>query len=228
MGLSVREAFRDIIRDMGQTIIVHNNWNTPQVEVFEVRGLKNTKKSGGGTVFQFAEQVEGIIPSSVLQVKGARDLWKVEDTEDHVTGETLIYFEARVVKMNQEGKEVGRGSAAKNVINIGGNVQGGLQVGTHHSMQNVAVSSNEGLEKIFSKMFAAIQDSNLGKYDKEDAVHSLQQVQALTKEEKTPDVIERAKKKLELFQSVIKTGTELGNIVLPYVPMIADFFSKQS
>jgi hypothetical protein len=116
------------------------------------------------------------------------------------------------------------GYMSKTTINIGGDVTGGIQVDTSHSQQNIIISNNDSIDKIIGQIIDAVKASSLTDYDKDEAVHDLQQLQKLSKQEKTPDVIDRAKKKLELFQSAVKAGTDLGAIISPYLPLIAQWF----
>ena len=115
---------------------------------------------------------------------------------------------------------------SKTTINIGGNVTGGIQADTSHSQQNINISNNDSIDKIIGQIIDLVKVSSLNDYDKEEAVHNLQQLHKLSQHEKTPDVIDRAIKKLEIFQSAVKTGTELGSIIAPYLPVVAQWFIK--
>jgi len=111
-----------------------------------------------------------------------------------------------------------------NVLHIEGDANGPIQVGGSSNIQNVSYSSNDAVGEALVKIIEAVKTSQLGSFDKEDVLHSLQQLQKLSQQEKTPDVIKRAKEKLDVVQSVIKVGTDLGNLVLPYLPVITNYF----
>jgi hypothetical protein len=77
MGIGIGDAFREsfeaLLEIQGQTIIIHENFNTPEASSYEVRGLKNTEgKNSKQVVFQFLDQLD-IQVGNVLQVKGSRD-----------------------------------------------------------------------------------------------------------------------------------------------------------
>jgi hypothetical protein len=113
-----------------------------------------------------------------------------------------------------------------NILNVGGDAKGPIQVGGSNNTQNVSYSSNDAIGEVLVKVIEAVRTSQLNSLDKDDVMHSLQQLQKLSQQEKTPDVIKRAKEKLDVVQSAIKVGTDLGNIVLPYLPMIAGYFNS--
>ncbi len=111
-----------------------------------------------------------------------------------------------------------------NILHIGGDAKGPIQLGGSNNTQNVSYSSNDAIGEVLTKAIEAVRTSQLNSLDKDDVLHSLQQLQKLSQQEKTPDVIKRAKEKLDVVQSVIKVGTDLGNLVLPYLPVIANYF----
>lgn len=104
IGEAQREGFEAIVEVMGQTIIVHEKFNTSEMNSYEVRGLKNTEgKSSKQIIFQFPDQLD-ISIGAVLQIKGSRDYWRVTDTEDIVEDEVFINFEVHVEKINFSGQ----------------------------------------------------------------------------------------------------------------------------
>jgi hypothetical protein len=112
-----------------------------------------------------------------------------------------------------------------NIVHIGGNAQG-LQVGGSHNIQSVTISKNDPLDGIISDIIEEIKSSSLAQDDKNEAIDSLQQIQRLSQLEKAPDVVKRAKEKLDVVQSIIKTGTELESILAPYLLVIANYFAS--
>jgi hypothetical protein len=103
---------------------------------------------------------------------------------------------------------------------------GAVQTGGQNNTQNVSFSKNDPIDNIVAQIIEALKASQLPPLDKKEAIHNIEMVQELAKVEKTPDIIKRAKEKLELTQSVIKTGTDLGSLVLPYLSTIAQFFTQ--
>lgn len=114
-------------------------------------------------------------------------------------------------------------SRQSNVVNVH-TVHGGLQVGGHHNVQNVSYSSNDAVSEALLKIIEAIKVSPLDEHDKADALHNLQQLQKISQQEKTPGLIERAKKYFDFAQSGIKAGTEIAKVTAQYWPVIAHHF----
>ena len=125
-----------------------------------------------------------------------------------------------VKKIHQQGEDLSPPTQPINTVHIEGSVQGGVQVGTIHSSQNITIRNNAEIDDILSKMIEAIQGSALDKYDQQDAVHNLKQIQDLSKEEKTSGIVEKVKSKLETVQSITKSTTELATTLMPYYPAI--------
>src|SRR5438046_5298630 len=104
VGRAMKSGFEAAVRITGQTIVIHQNTNSPEATSLEAKGLKNTaSKRSSQVVFQFTEQLD-IPDGAVLQVKGSRDYWRVTDTEDIVHDDTFVNFEVRVEKVNIAGQ----------------------------------------------------------------------------------------------------------------------------
>lgn len=220
IGNAKKNAFKAILRIKGQTIIVYKNGINDLVNQVEVRGIKDSDEGHSEVIFQFPEAVGEIAAGAVLQVKGSKDFWLVKDTEDQIIGDVFVSLDVKVKKINQQGEEVSPHIQSSNTVHIGGNVQGGIQVGTIHSSQTITIKNNAEVDDILAKMIDAIQGSALDKYDQQDAVHNLKQIQALAKEEKTPNIVEKIKNKLETVQAITKSTTELATTLMPYYPAI--------
>ena len=133
VGNSFRKGFEMLVRQMGDNVVIFRNHGTPTETQQRVRGLKNTKtKRGGGDVFQFLDKLD-IRPDDIIQIEGARDLWRVTDCHDDVINGTFQHFEVDVVRHLSAGgfAPPSRPSFA-NTVNVHGNVTGALQVGTQH------------------------------------------------------------------------------------------------
>lgn len=138
------QAFEAIMAIKGQTIIVHENFNTLEVTSHEVKGLKATAgKNSSQVIFQFPEALE-IPVNAVLQVKGGRDYWRVTDTEDIVEEDVFIKFEARVEKINLAGQPTrpsARGATTyKTEINLSNSTIGILNTGEIEDVEAISVN----------------------------------------------------------------------------------------
>lgn len=111
-----------------------------------------------------------------------------------------------------------------NIVHIGGNANGPIQVGGSHNTQKVSYSSNDAVSEALLKIIEAVKVSQLDEHDRDDALHNLQQLQKLSQQEKTPGLLERAKKYFDFAQSGIKAGTEIAKVTAQYWPVIAHHF----
>jgi len=219
--LDAKGIFRHFFTQHGQTIIVHNNWNNDDVASFEVRALKN-RKDTKEIVFQFAERVD-VKPGSVLQIKGSQDFWRVTDTEDHVMYEEFVYFEAYVEKVDELGKVLRSSAKGQAVFNAP--VHGGVQVGGHQNVQNISVSSGSSMDEVVAKLVELVKSSSLSALDKEDVIEAAERLPQLAAKDKSPEVIERAKSRLELIKSTLETSKELGTVAAPILTWLYKYFS---
>lgn len=116
-----------------------------------------------------------------------------------------------------------------NIINnyhnyIGGSVTG-FQQGGQGNTQNIQINEHTDFDKAISKLVELIKSSSLSLLDKEEIVRDVERVQQLALKEKTPDVIERAQKKVELVKTSLET-TELALKAAPYLATILQFFTN--
>lgn len=107
IGTAFREAFMASLELLGQTILIHNYFNSAEQQDFEVRGMGPSNRKGQEASFSFPEPIE-IAVGSVLQLKGGRDYWRVVDTEDSVQDDLYISFDVRVEKIDAAGHPIQR------------------------------------------------------------------------------------------------------------------------
>ena len=212
-----------MLRSVGCTVIIYNNWDTPDQRQFEEKALQNTKQSTSQKVFQF-ESMINVAVGSVIQIKGSNDLWRVVDTEDNFVGGEFFCFEAFVVKIDKQGKETRPSLDAR--VHIGGSVIGALQVGGEGNVQNISIVISPKFDDAVSNLLKIVSDSSLPNLEKEDAIEAIQRLPQLANLEKSPTVIERAKQRLDLVKSTIETGTTLAPIALPYLQYLYQWFSQ--
>jgi hypothetical protein len=95
-GLIFKQGFDMLLAHHGGNVLIHKGWGTPNQKTQKVRAIKNSEKDRPNDVmFQFPKQMD-IQVGDVIQQEGARDLWEVVDTEDHVHLGIYVHFEAKV------------------------------------------------------------------------------------------------------------------------------------
>lgn len=222
-GDDFREITDEYLNEFGQIVIVYNDWDYDKSPSFEATAYDETMgEKPGCAIFCFGE-AQDIRTGAVIQVKGARDLWRVVDTKDSIMSGVYLKYEAHAVKISETGKEVYPSSHNSAVFH--GPVTGGVQVGGQHNIQNVSINVNPKFDEAISSLMKLInEDIKLDKYQKEDAIEALKKLPDLAKEEQTEGVIKRAKDKLEIVQSIISVSKDLALVAAPYLPAIAEHF----
>jgi hypothetical protein len=206
----------------GCTIIVHKAWGTPEHSSFEVRGLKNSEKNRPQKViFQFPESID-VQVGDFLQQKGARDMWRVVEVEDELQDDVYILFEARVEKATGNGAELTRQSRPSVVIQ--GHVYGGVQIDSPNANQHVSVQLLQVDENI-RKLRELMQNMSVDELEREDGLAALERISQLARKPKTPDVIKKAKEKLELVKAMFDLAKDVGTVAAPYITLLANAFT---
>ena len=173
IGEAHREGFEAIMEVMGQTIIVHENFNTSEMNSYEVKGLKNTEgKNSKQVIFQFPDQLD-IPVGAVLQVKGSRDYWKVKDTEDIVEDEIFINFEVHVEKINVTGQPTRPPRSLGDTYNLHG-THSRVNISSTDNSLNI---SNQNTENIFADMRQVIQTQIQNEKEKTEILNKLNELE---------------------------------------------------
>jgi hypothetical protein len=206
IGHAMQHAIKTMIQIQGQTIIVHQNINTPEATSFEVRGLKNTaSKHSTQVVFQFTEALD--IPiGAVLQVKGSRDYWKVTDTEDIVHDDTFVNFEVRVQKVNIAGQPTRPAWKPGDTYNL---------QGTHarvniHSQDNSVNVSHQTTENVFADMRQIIQNQISDDNERDQILKRLNELEA---SKGTTGFIEK-------YRAFIASAANHVTLIAPFIPLL--------
>ena len=220
VGHELKDANQELIDELGKTVNVYTDYQRDSLPSFEARSLQHTERGSGD--FRFLERYD-IKKGSILQVKGARDLWKVIDTEDEVQDEVYVDFKVYVEKIDEQGNQIHVNNEGRLIINAP--VQGGIQVGGSHNVQNVSININPKFDEAINTLRQLItNDKDLSEYQKEDAVEALQKLPELAKKEQSEETLKRAKDKLEIAKSVISISKDLAVVAGPYLLGIAKHF----
>jgi hypothetical protein len=118
-GKTHQSAFKTLLKHTGQTVVIHNNFNTPQATCSQARGIKNKGDRSSKIIFQFPDALM-LSPGAVLQLEGSRDYWKVIDTEDIVIDGILIHFDVHVEKIDLTGQPSRPSSPHGSTFNVSG------------------------------------------------------------------------------------------------------------
>ncbi len=196
---------------MGQTIIVHENFNTSGAIYFEVEGLKNTEgKNSRQVIFQFPEPVE-ISVGFVLQVKGSRDYWRVTDTEDVVEGGVFINFEARVEKINLAGQPTRSVLKGGNTYNLHG-THSRVNIQSHDNSVNI---SHQSTENVFADMRQVIQNQIQSEVEKTEILKNLEELEAA---KGTTNFVQK-------YQNFIASAANHISLLSPFIPTLTQMLS---
>jgi len=171
-------------------------------------------KTGGGHVYQFPQRYD-IAEGDMIQQKGSRDVWLVTDAHDFMDGDDFIYFEADVERASRTGAARPKPGFG-HTVNIGGNVLGGLQVGTHRSTQTTNVSINQQIATPLNQLSEAVRGSDLDQLDKEELLHEIARVEDLAKrgdEKATSKAMER----LNVIEKGVAISERFATLAVPLI-----------
>ena len=221
-GEALKNVFEDVYLDQfGSDVVIYQNWNTPDMTSFETRGRKQQER--GRVIFEFRLGTD-VMAGNVLQIKGSRDFWRVEDVEDEDKYGTLIKHIARITKINQQGKPIQLNSEGKAIFNIGGSVYG-LQYGGQNNTQSVTLVNDPDFDNAIAGLIQLIQSSSIPEDDKEELQNEVQAVNKLALKEKTPNTLDRAKLKLDYLKTSIN-ATEIAIKAAPLLTALYNFFQS--
>lgn len=219
-----RKGYEIQLKLQGQTVFVHKNFGTVQMESFEVRSLKEMAKNDRRqVVFRFPDQIDAY-PDDVIQIQGSRDYWKIVDTEDHIEDDVYFYMEAWVQKINELGGNVRLNENGKAIFT--GNNYGVLQMGGQGNSQSVIVTHNinPDFTEAIKDLAGLVRSSSLSELDKEERLADIDRIKQLSQKEQTPEVIALAKSKINLLE----TGLKVADVTLkagPLISTLSGFFS---
>ncbi len=204
IGRAYRKRFEAMMRLKGQTIVVHENFNTPEATYFEVKGLRDPENSRQ-VIFQFPEAVE-IPVGAVLQVKGSRDYWKVTDTEDIMESGVFINFETRVEKINLSGEPMRPMPKAGDTFNLqGANSRVNIQ-----SQDHSVNISHQLTENVFADMRQVIQNQIQNEVERAEILKSLEEL----------ETAKGTSRFVQKYQNFVATAADHIGLLSPFIPAL--------
>lgn len=219
IGVQLQRAFLMVFKKMSSTIQVHKNFGSTNQTTIEISGLKNNEKNRPSKVmFQFPERVD-VSVGDVIQQKGAGDLWRVIETEDHIHGDSYTNFDAKVEKLNGAPSQ----SQAPTSVIIHGANYGGIQISSPNATQNVSVEFHVVSENV-AKLRALAKGLDIGELDHEELDSALLRLTQLSQKPKSPDLLEKVKDKLEYIKSIFSNSISLATEAAPYLGAITQAF----
>jgi DNA-binding MarR family transcriptional regulator len=110
------------------------------------------------------------------------------------------------------------------IQNFHGPVYGAVQGGGQGNTQQVSVSIDSQVDQAIIDLIAALRASALDEFKKDDAIQAAESLKKLTEKPKTPELLERAKTKIEQLKSIITNSVAVMQTVAPYWPIIENHF----
>jgi hypothetical protein len=212
IGRAHLQAFKAAMRLTGQTILVHENFNTPEATYFEAKGMK-VPQGKTSVVFQFPEALD-IPVGAVLQVKGSRDYWRVTDAEDIIQQDVFINFETRVEKINLAGEPTRPVLKGGNTYNLQGPHS---RVNIHSNDSSVNIS-HQVTENVFADMRQVIQTHVQNEDDRRQILKDL-------------DEMEEAKGStgfVQKYQNFIASAANHMSLLAPFIPALTQLLGVPS
>jgi hypothetical protein len=201
-----QQVFKTMLRVKGQTIIVHENFNTPEATYYEVKGLRSTAGNRSSqVVFQFPEPLDFKV-GAVLQAKGSRDYWRVTDTEDIVEEDKFINFEACVEKINVAGQPTRPVLKGGNTFNLHG-PHSRVNIQSHDNSVNI---SNQVTENVFADMRQVIQTHIENEDERTQILNSLDEMEAA---KGTSGFTQK-------YQNFIASAADHMSVLAPFIPAL--------
>jgi hypothetical protein len=216
-----RQGFEMLFKQFSGQIVVYKNYGTPAQTEVQMRANKN-RKNKQRDEFQFLERCD-IQHGDVIKQSSSHDLWVVDETEDHVVGDTFVCFNVFVTRADAVGAARSQ-PAPSNAVHVTGPVYGGIQIGSHGSTQQIHVKVDHRYEESMQHLRRAVNDSDLSDLDKEEVSHSLDRVDQLAKREQTPETKLKITEKLAVVSSMIAISQGLAVIAMPYIETIQRLF----
>lgn len=125
------------------------------------------------------------------------------------------------LKLSPAGKEFLQGKSntnnqAGNTYNTYINAPSNNQIGGKNNTQNAQININPEFDKAIESLVDLVKNSSFSEIDKEDHIADIERIKQLSQKEKSPDVIERAQKKI----SLLKSALEVGEMVVKATPLL--------
>jgi hypothetical protein len=103
-----------------------------------------------------------------------------------------------------------------------------IQIGGQGNTQNVVIShttNNPEFDSAIKALLEAINTSNLSNDDKEEYLRDVQTINNLALKEPSPQIVERAKSKIDYLTTAIK-ATDLAVKIAPYIAPLYAYFES--
>jgi hypothetical protein len=224
-GRMFQQGFEMLFRHQGGPVTIYRGYGTPEQTEREILAMKNCEKGRPNEgMFQFREQLD-VVAGDVIQQQGSRDIWIVSDTEDSIVAGNFICFEAKVRKLSQRSQEIVKHSD-HTTITVQGGVTGGLVVNSPNTIQNVAIHLPPEVANACKQLRELLSNEGLNDLDREDGRAELSRLEHLATRERSPDVLERAKNRIEALRTILSSVQEMAATAGPWLVILWQYFNK--
>ena len=214
IGKSLRPPIEQLFQQNKSDIIVYKDYEHDKQNVLEFVGMKNNEKGRSDKVmFQFLEYVD-IEVGDVLQQKHARTLWKVYELDENIVGNTLLFFEVKVRKLDAM-------TSIPRSVTIT-NVSGNVQIGGHNAQQSIAV--NNAVNNAINELQELVKEGSFSEEQKESLADALDVIANAIDKDKTPTLLERIHKKISLISDIFQRSKELAITSVPFIKTVCDYY----
>ena len=214
-----------LFRTHSGPVTVFRHHGRPAQTQRETLAIKNSEeKRPNDVIYQFLEQID-IVVGDVIQQQGSRDLWVVTDTEDSIEAGAFICLEARVRKHSLHGHPTAK-PTGHTTITVQGGVTGGLVVNSPNTVQHVTVQLSPEVENACKQLRELLSDKRFAELDREDGLVELSRIEQLTARDKSPDVLERAKNRIESVRTILSSVQEIAATAGPWLVVLLQHFNK--
>jgi len=196
-GEALRNIFENhILKINGADMTIYKNFATDRMESMSSRVIKE------GSKFLMAASTD-IESGDVFQIEGSKSLLRIVDIEEEMAMGTLHHLIVSATKIDQLGNEIGFNNEGNAVFNAP--VYGGVQVGGSGNAQNINLSNSDPqLLNAFTEL--AKIAAGTSELDKEEILTELDYLKRLVEKEKTPDVLEKMQKRMNLLKTAVETA----------------------
>ena len=220
-GQTLKGGFKMLFQQFSGLIFVHKNYSQVDQVTLEMRGMKNFQKNNSSNVmFQFPERANVEI-GDVIQQKSGVDLWKVVETEDYISGDVYVKFEAKVMKLNSVQSHKATPTSTSVVIH--GDNYGGVLVSSPNAVQTIT-NEQQILNESIAKLRRLSEDLEVDVLTKEDLTLALERIQQLAVKPKSPSICQKIQEKIVEINGIFEASTVIAANAAPYLALISKTF----
>lgn len=245
-GLNKSDAIERIIQESRQTLLVH-----VRTAAFERK--KEENKRMADTLIAQKEARRYRVLNRIYMESNANSLERIQETDiaekeqltteelddairylvgegliKHATFGTVSILHRGIKEIEDSIKNPNRGTEhfQPTIIQNFYGTTIGVQAGTQNSSQTISINVSQEFDNSVSELLNLVRSAPLPDLQKDDVIEAIERLPKLAKMEKTPDVIDTAKKKLDLVKTTLEVGTNLATVAMPYLQYLYTWFQS--